>query len=76
MGSCHRYGYHHQYRCADCGEPLAPLVYSPPLSGYESPPREEYVRSLEEECTMLGRRLRELERELEAVRAHAQAAVR
>jgi hypothetical protein len=72
MGCCHAHGYHHRYRCSECGEPLLPLGYAPQPVAYAPPPREDYVRTLEDERETLERRLRRLEREIEELRAGAQ----
>lgn len=59
---------HHHHHCYHGGwpEPYPPYPWR-----YGSPPREEYVRGLEEERDMLERRLRRLEQELEELRKSA-----
>jgi hypothetical protein len=43
---------------------------------YAAPPREDYVRMLEDECGMLEQRLRRLERELAELRRSGTPATR
>ena len=74
MGCCHAAGYHHRFRCSECGEPLFQSGYAPTPVAYGPPPRDEYVRTLEEERATLERRLQRLEREIEELRAVARSA--
>ncbi len=57
--SCHC---EHPHRCWSWSEPY------PAYSWRATPPREEYLRRLEEERALLEQRLRRLESELEEVR--------
>jgi hypothetical protein len=76
MGFCHASGYHHCYRCSACGEPLLSFGDCPPPLAYGALPREEYVRTLEDQRATLERRLQRLEREIEELRARPAEAQR